>query len=186
MFFLDFAAVVSSTSKTVDFLLSHKILSNSSTCTKCDLKMNMQGYENTQDRTCFRCPNCKCTRSIRTGSLVAGCKLPLPVIASIVYLLQAEVLHKTIAEILGLEEHVVGKYAKIIRGLYRECLSKENIKLGRQGRIVQVIAFSIYYLTLDWRICYIKSQTNPEWLSSPYTRAMGIWVIWCLEKAGVN
>ena len=90
------------------------------------------------DGMCFRCTKCKAQKSIRAQSFLMDCKLSLPVFASMVYLLQTEMLLKYIAEILDINPHTVTDYANLLREEYGRDLIRDGRMLGGPERRVQI------------------------------------------------
>ena len=138
MLFLDFCATVSAPERLLDYLRNMGVLHRTVICGKCTREMAIQCFSTSCDGCRFRCSRCKATKSIRTGSFMAECRLSLQKFSSIVYLLQAEVPFKFIAELLDIHPNTVTDYANLIRENYGRDLVENGALLGGQGKIVQV------------------------------------------------
>jgi transposase-like protein len=138
MNFLGFCNLISSQEKVVEFLRDKGVLRKTTNCDRCHRSMTNQVRTRAIDGIVYRCPNCKCEKSIRIGSFLSDCRLALDVFASLVYLLQTEMPFKFIAEILNLQPNTVTDYANLLREEYSKDLIERGRKLGGPGRIVQV------------------------------------------------
>jgi predicted XRE-type DNA-binding protein len=138
MKFLEFTALVASDTAIISYLRENGLLVRSVICERCNKRMNEQVWMESRDGRAFRCTKCKSRKSIRTHSFFARSRLSIQIIACIIYLLSADVLQKTVAEMLDVDKDTVCDFANLLREEMSQKLIRDDEKLGGQGVIVQV------------------------------------------------
>jgi transposase-like protein len=138
MKFFEFINLINDQNALITYLTEHGILKNSVNCQRCGRQMTVQNRNNSIDGQTFRCSNCKSRKSIRAGSFIEDVRLPLQKIASMVYLLNIEILYKHIAEILEINEKTVIDFATRTRKEKAKYLVQNARRLGGPGIRVQV------------------------------------------------
>ena len=138
MRFLEFCSLVSNKRSIVDYLRTHGVLRSTYRCETCNRDLGTQAYNNSADGFVFRCSSCKKTKSLRIGSFLVDCRIPLDTFACFVYLLNADVLLKHIAFMLDLHENTIINYANLIREERGRDLMEHGEMLGGPGARVQV------------------------------------------------
>lgn len=138
MVFLDFVDIIASNECVLHFLREKGVLRGSCLCIQCNHVMSTQAYSAALDGCVFRCSKCKRRKSIRVGSFLVDCKLPLRTFASLVYMLQLDVHYNVISEELEVEAHTVTNYANLLREEYSRNLLEFGQMLGGPGHTVQI------------------------------------------------
>lgn len=143
MKFLRFCKLVCNTSELIEYLREEGVLRRTINCDRCDMCMTTNKYSQWLDGICFRCSACRTRKSIRCASFLVDCRISLQNFASMLFLLNAEVPYKCIAETLELEDDTVTNYANLIREERGKYLIDHGEMLGGPGRRVQVGLFTI-------------------------------------------
>ena len=138
MLFFEFIKIIQDNITAIQYLQDKNILRKKINCLTCNIDMRIQAHSRSIDKIILRCPKCKKTKSIRTGSFFSKSKLKLNTIVSIIYFLMADVLQKTIAELLDVEEHAIGDISNFLRESMGQRLIMDDEKLGGENIIVQV------------------------------------------------
>jgi hypothetical protein len=141
MNFFEFAEMVSKPQEVLRYVRRKGLLLNYANCSRCGWRMSDQSSCQSIDGLVFRRTKCKSKESIRSSSFFENSKLELRVVASIVYLLSAEVLQLTIAEILDLDRGTVSDFANLLREEMGQKLMRDEERLGGPGIIVQVYSY---------------------------------------------
>ena len=138
MYFQEFCTTLGDRKKLLDYCFAVGLLNEEGSCPTCAIRMSLQGASSTGDGVTLRCPKCKRKVSVRAGTFIENSNLPLETILSIIYLLKLDVLNSKIAEVVGVEENVVGRIALKLREAYSRSLHDDNEQLGGEGVIVHV------------------------------------------------
>lgn len=138
MKFFDFCTIVTKSAEVLEYLRHNGVLLETMQCVKCDKAMSTQIHGRSPDGFSFRCCSCKSRKSVRHHSFLADCRISLAKFASLIYLLNAELLLKNIAELLELDDDTVISYANLIREERGRDLIQHGRMLGGEGRRVQV------------------------------------------------
>ena len=138
MKFLQFCRLVCNSSELVEYMRNARVLRSTINCCQCNHPMTTNKYAQWVDGICFRCSRCKARKSIRSGSFLVDCKIPLQKFACLLFLLDAEVPYKFIAETLEMDGGTITDYANLLREERGKYLLSYGEKLGGIGRKVQV------------------------------------------------
>ena len=140
MLIFELAEIIISRERIISFLSERGLIKNTILCSQCPTRtMAMQNSSREKNGKIFRCSNCKSTKSIRTNTIFKKSKLDLKIIVSIIYLSSADVLQKTMSEMVGISEKTVSEFTNIIREEYSASFNRQDERLGGTGVYVQVI-----------------------------------------------
>jgi transposase-like protein len=145
MNFFDFCQLIGSKEALIKYFQDNGLLKSEMSCNYCSRRMCIQSYTDSSDGFIFRCNNCKKRRSLRAGTFLERIKISLREFASILYLLNAEIHLKHIAEMLELSEKTIIDYAHLIREQYGKYLLDNGAKLGGTNIRVQVWIFFLNF-----------------------------------------
>ena len=137
MKFFEFIELIEDKAGLLEYPQGKGVLRRGSFCDVCSRVMGMQESTRTIDGFCFRCTKCKRTKSIRSGSFLEDFKLPIKVVAAIIYLHHMEVLNKHIEEVLDISEDSVIDCLNLMREQCGKMLIEHGQKLGGPGIRVQ-------------------------------------------------
>jgi transposase-like protein len=167
----------------IAWLRQMEVLKTTLTCIECSRIMNTIADASRLDGYIMRCSVCKSKLSIRSSSVLFQSKIHLRNFIHLVYLWTQQLSLGQIARLLVMDENTVRKLLFLCRSVCSWQLSRMDLRLGGEGRTVQVDESIIN------RAKYQRGHAlyqSPKWVLGIYDAERKVGVTRLVANRGAN
>ena len=122
----------------ISWLRTNRLLASSQDCSSCATPMREGRHRDISDGVVWRCPQCKCTKSIREGSFFSKSRLPLQKWLLVLHYWSKEFPVKDAVDDAEIHKNTACDIYRWLREACSTKLLQTPIVLGGRGIVVQI------------------------------------------------